>query len=140
MGDINDPVIEEFRANSGAVDQAMGGFFRGKPLLILHSTGAKTGKPRVNPLVYATHDGSYVVAASKGGAPNHPHWFLNVRANPDVTVEVGDERFPARATIVEDGPRRDGLYAKLVAILGQFADYETMTDRRIPVVLLDRSD
>jgi deazaflavin-dependent oxidoreductase (nitroreductase family) len=140
MDEINNPVIEEFRANGGAVDQAMGGFFRGKPLLILHSTGAKTGMQRMNPLVYATLDGSYVVAASKGGAPHHPHWFLNVRADPDVTVEVGDELFPARATIVEDGPRRDELYAKLVAILGRFAEYETMTDRRIPVVVLDRSD
>ncbi len=140
MDDINTPVIEEFRANGGAVDQAMGGFFKGKPLLILHHTGAKTGKLRTNPLVYAPHDGSYVVAATKGGAAHHPHWFLNVRANPDVSVEVGTQRLPARATIVEAGPRRDELYAKLVAIMGQFADYETMTDRRIPVVVLDRAD
>ncbi len=82
MDDINTPVIEEFRANGGAVDQGMGGFFAGKSLLILHHTGAKTGKLRMNPLVHAPHDGSYVVAATKGGAPNHPHWFLNVqRAN-----------------------------------------------------------
>ncbi len=140
MDDINTPVIEEFRANNGAVDRAMGGFFKGKPLLILHNTGAKTGKLRTNPLVYANHHGSYVVAATKGGAQHHPHWFLNVRANPDVTVEVGAEQFPARATIVADGPLRDVLYAKLVAIVGQFADYETMTDRRIPVVMLDRAD
>jgi deazaflavin-dependent oxidoreductase (nitroreductase family) len=140
MDDINTPVIEEFRANSGVVDQAMGGFFKGKPLLILQNTGAKTGKLRTNPLVYANHHGSYVVAATKGGAPHHPHWFLNVRANPDVTVEVGAEQFPAKATIVADGPLRDELYAKLVAIMGQFADYETMTDRRIPVVVLDRAD
>jgi deazaflavin-dependent oxidoreductase (nitroreductase family) len=140
MDDINTPVIEEFRANGGAVDQGMGGFFKGKSLLILHHTGAKTAKLRMNPLVYALHDGSYVVAATKGGAPNHPHWFLNVSANPDVTVEVGTEQFPAKATIVADGPLRDELYAKLVAIMGQFADYETMTDRRIPVVVLDRAD
>jgi deazaflavin-dependent oxidoreductase (nitroreductase family) len=140
MDDINSPVIEEFRANGGAVDQAMGGFFKGKPLLILHHTGAKTGEPRMNPLVYAPHDGSYVIAATKGGAPNHPHWFLNVRANPVVKVEVGAEQFPARATIVADGPLRDDLYAKLVAIMDQFADYETKTDRRIPVVVLDRTD
>ena len=136
--DINKQVIEDFRANDGAVDAAVGGFFEGKPVLILHNTGAKTGKQRLNPLVYATHDGSYVVVASKGGAPDHPHWFLNVRANPDVTVEVGTEKFPAKATIVEDGPHRDELYSKLVAIMGQFAEYETMTDRRIPVIRLDR--
>ena len=141
MDDINTQVIEDFRANDGAVNHALGGFFEGKPLLILHNTGAKSGKLRMSPLVYATHDGSYVVAATKGGAPNHPHWFLNVRANPDVVVEVGTERFPARATIVEDGPRRDELYAKLVPIMpDQFGKYETMTDRRIPVVMLDRAE
>lgn len=140
LDDINRHVIEDFRANDGAVDVAMGGFFAGKPVLILHNTGAKTGKQRLNPLVYATHDERYVVAATKGGSPNHPHWFLNVRANPDVTVEVGAERFPAKATIVEDGPYRDELYAKLVAIMDQFAEYETKTDRRIPVIVLERAD
>lgn len=141
MDDMNTQVIEDFRANDGAVDVAAGGFFEGKPVLILHNAGAKTGKLRVNPLVYATHDGRYVVAATKGGAPNHPHWFLNVRANPAVTVEVGAEQFPAKATIVEDGPLRYELYAKLVAIMpDQFGRYEAMTDRRIPVVVLDRAN
>lgn len=140
MRNINEEVIEDFRANAGAVEVAMGGIFAGKPVLILHNTGAKTGKLRLNPLVYARHDGRYVVAASKGGAPDHPHWFLNVRANPDVTVEVGTDTFAAKATIVEDGPRRDELYAKLVAIMDQFAEYETKTDRRIPVVVLERAD
>jgi len=90
--------------------------------------------------VYANHDKSYVVAATKGGSPNHPHWFLNVRAHPEVAVEVGTEKFSAKATIVEDGPYRDELYAKLVAIMDQFADYETKTDRRIPVIVLERTD
>ncbi|MDX1449891.1 MAG: nitroreductase family deazaflavin-dependent oxidoreductase [Acidimicrobiia bacterium] len=132
-------VIEEFRANGGAVDEAAGGFFKGKPLLILHHEGAKTGKRRMNPLVYADHDGTYVVAASRGGAPTHPDWLFNVRANPNVTVELGTETFPATATVVADGPRRDELYAKLIAIMGQFADYETKTDRTIPVVVLERT-
>lgn len=135
-GDFNQQVIEDFRANDGAV----GGFFAGKPVLILHNTGAKTGKQRLNPLVYATQDDRYVVAATKGGASTHPDWFFNVRANPDVTVEVGTETFPAKATIVDEGPYRDELYAKLVAIMGQFAEYETKTDRRIPVVVLERAD
>ena len=139
MDDINIQVIEDFRANGGAVDSAMGGFFKGKPVLILHNTGAKTGQHRVNPLVYATHGSSYIVAATKGGSPAHPHWYLNVQANPDVSVEVGTEEFPARATVVEDGPLRDELYAKLVAIMDQFAEYETKTERRIPVVVLDRT-
>lgn len=135
---MNQQVITDFRANGGEVNHAAGGFFRGKPVLILHNTGARSGKQRSNPLVYATHDGASVVAASKGGAPSDPHWLFNVRANPDVEVEVGTERFPASATVVEDGPLRDELYAKLIAILSQFADYETMTDRHIPVVVLKR--
>ena len=98
--DMNAQVIEDFRANGGAVDEAAGGFFAGKPVLILHTSGAKTGKERLHPLVYATQEDRLVVAASKGGAPTHPHWFLNLRANPDVTVEVGTETFSARATIV----------------------------------------
>jgi len=81
VDDINKQVIDEFRANNGAVDVAMGGFFAGKPVLILHNTGAKTGKLRLNPVVYATHEKSYIVAATKGGAPTHPDWFFNVRAN-----------------------------------------------------------
>lgn len=140
MADGNAHVIEEFRTNGGAVDRAMGGFFSGKPLLILHHTGARTGEPRTSPLVYATHRGTYVVAATKAGAPHHPHWFLNVRNDPSVSVEVGTERFPARATVVADGPLRDELYAKLVAVMSQYADYETMTVRRIPVVVLERTD
>ena len=140
LDDINRHVIEDFRANNGAVDGAMGGFFAGKPVLILHNTGAKTGKQRLTPLVYATHDGRYVVAATKGGSPNHPHWFLNVRAHPEVVVEVGTERFPAKATIIGDGPYRDELYAKLVATMDQFAEYETKTDRRIPVIVLERAE
>ncbi|MDH4307273.1 MAG: nitroreductase family deazaflavin-dependent oxidoreductase [Acidimicrobiia bacterium] len=139
MDDVNAHVIEDFRTNNGSVEVAMGGFFAGKPVLILHTTGAKTGKERLNPLVYATHDRNYVVAASKGGSPHHPHWFLNVKANPDVTVEVGDEQFRAKATIVEDGPYRDELYAKLATIMVQFAEYETKTDRRIPVIVLERA-
>lgn len=135
--DMNRQVIEDFRAHGGAVDNAAGGFFRDKPVLILHNTGAKSGQTRHNPLVYATHGERYVVAASKGGARRDPHWLLNVRANPDVVVEVGGEQFPATATVIDDGPRRDDLYAELVAISDQFAEYERMTDRRIPVVMLE---
>ena len=136
----NAQVIEDFRANGGAVNVAMGGFFAGKPVLILHTTGARSGTERLNPLVYATFEDHLVVAASKGGAPTDPHWLFNLRANPDVVVEVGTETFSARATIVEDGPLRDELYAKMVAIMPQYADYETKTDRTIPVAILDRAD
>ena len=138
--DFNRPVIEEFRANNGAVDTAMGGVFAGQPILILHTTGAKTGKPRLNPLVYATDGERLIVSASKGGAPSHPDWLFNVRANPDVRVELSDETFRARAAIIENGPHRDELYARLAAIMEQFAHYETKTDRRIPVIVLERAD
>jgi deazaflavin-dependent oxidoreductase (nitroreductase family) len=137
--DMNRQVIEDFRANRGLVDNAVGGFFKDKPVLILHHTGAKTGRERLNPLVYATDGDSYLVAGSKGGAPSDPHWLLNIRANPDVTVEVGVDEFPATATVIDDGPRRDELYTKLVAVMDQFAEYETMTDRRIPIVVLERT-
>jgi len=137
--DMNRQVIEDFRANGGVVNNAAGGFFQDKTVLILHNTGAKTGQQRLNPLVYATDGDSYIVAGSKGGAPSNPHWLLNVRANPDVIVEVGVEEFPATAIVIDDGPRRDELYAKLVAVANQFADYEKMTDRRIPIVVLERT-
>ena len=137
--DMNRRVIEDFRANSGVVNNAVGGFFHDKPVLILHHTGAKTGQQRLNPLVYATDGDRYLVAGSKGGAPSDPHWLVNVRANPEVSVEVGVEEFPATATVIDDGPRRDELYAKLVAVMDQFADYETMTERRIPIVVLERT-
>lgn len=137
--DFNAQVIEDFRANAGAVEVAMGGIFAGKPVLLLHTTGAKTGKERLNPLVYATHGVDLVVAASKGGAPTDPHWLTNLRADPRVTIEVGTETFAASATIVEDGPARDELYAKMVAIMPQYADYEARTDRTIPVVVLERT-
>ena len=97
---FNRQLIEEFRANGGKV----GGMFAGAPLLLLTTTGAKSGQPRVAPLAYTTDNGRFVVIASKGGAPTHPDWFHNVRANPEVTVEVGTETFPARATI-PDGSR-----------------------------------
>ena len=93
--DFNRQLIEEFRANGGKVS----GMFAGAPLLLLTTTGAKSGQPRVAPLAYTTDNGRLVVIASKGGAPTHPDWFHNVRANPEVTVEVGTETFPARATI-----------------------------------------
>jgi len=133
---FNEQVIEEFRANDGVV----GGFFTDKPLLLLHHIGAKTGKERVTPLVYAPDDARYIVAASKGGAPAHPHWYVNLRGNPDVTLEVGDETFSARAKIIEDGPERAALYAKLETILDNFTEYQKKAGRVIPVVVLERAN
>src|ERR1700761_7677072 len=87
--DFNTQVIEEFRANDGVV----GGVFEGKPLVLVHNVGAKSGKEYVTPLVYLDDDGRYLIFASKGGAPEHPGWFHNLKANPDATIEIGTEKF-----------------------------------------------
>ncbi len=130
---FNDRIISEFRENGGVV----GGFFRDATLLLLHTTGARTGKARVTPLVYARDGDRFVVAASKAGADEHPDWLYNVRANPEVTIEVGAERLAARATILASGSRRDELYAKLIDVLDSFAGYEEKAGRTIPVLVLE---
>lgn len=136
MGDFNAAVIAEFRANEGKV----GGYFEGANLLLLHTIGAKSGHPRTNPLVYAKDSDRFVVAASKGGADSNPDWYHNLRANPTAVVEVGTEEFPVRATLVTEEPERSRLYAKLVAHRSGFAEYEQQTTRKIPVVVLERSE
>ena len=126
----NHQVIEEFRANKGKVN---GGNF----LLLLTTTGARSGKQRVNPLAYTTDGERLVIIASKGGTPTNPDWYHNIVAHPDVTVEVGTETFEARATIAE-GAERDDLYAKQAAIMPNFAEYQAKTTRQIPVIVLTR--
>ena len=131
--DWNASIIKEFRANEGKV----GGFFTGKPVLLLHHTGAKSGTTRVNPLMYRKEGDSYVVFASKGGAPRHPDWFHNLKANPDVKVEVGGES-PLEATARIAGPEeRETLYAKQVEEYPQFGEYQEQTRRKIPVIVLE---
>ena len=134
MSDFNGAVIAEFRANAGVV----GGYFAGANLLLLHTTGARSGQPRTNPLVYVRDGDRFVVAASKGGAPTNPDWFYNLRADPDASVEVGTEQFRVRATIVTEEPERSRLYARLAAHWPSFAGYEQKTERTIPVVVLER--
>jgi deazaflavin-dependent oxidoreductase (nitroreductase family) len=133
MSDHNQPIIEEFRANSGKV----GGYFEGATLLLLHTTGAKSGKTRINPLAYTTDGDRLVVIASKGGAPTNPDWFYNLRANPLVTVEQGTEQFQARATI-PDEPERTRLFNQMAAKMPGFAEYQRNTTRQLPVVVLER--
>jgi deazaflavin-dependent oxidoreductase (nitroreductase family) len=128
----NDEIISEFRANQGKV----GGRFAGRTLLLLHTIGAKSGEERVNPLATLKDGDRYIVIASKGGAPTNPAWYYNVKANPEVTVEVGTETFKARARTVTEEPERSQLYAKMVAVNPGFADYERNTARKIPVVVL----
>lgn len=133
--DWNKNIIKEFRENDGKV----GGQFEGGSLLLLTTTGAKSGEPRTSPLAYAEDDGQYVIAASYAGSDKNPAWYHNVSANSKVTVEVGTEKFEAVATVVlEDRAERDRLYAKMVGLMPGFADYEKKTERVIPIVKLTR--
>jgi deazaflavin-dependent oxidoreductase (nitroreductase family) len=134
MNDFNKNVIEEFRANGGVV----GGPFDGMTLLLLHHTGAKSGAARINPLAYMDDDGRYAVFASKGGAPTNPDWYHNLKANPNVRIEVGDDTFDAVASEAT-GEERDRLYDAQKARVSSFADYEQKTDRLIPVIVLTPS-
>ena len=130
---FNENLIAEYRATGGQV----AGQFAGAPLLLLTTTGARSGQPRTSPLVYTTDGDRIVVIASKGGAPTDPDWYRNVVAHPEVTVELGGERFRARASVAE-GEERERLYAQQAARMPNFAEYRKMTDRSIPVVLLQR--
>jgi deazaflavin-dependent oxidoreductase (nitroreductase family) len=134
QNEFNRKIIEEFRANAGETF----GPFKGRPLLLLTTTGTKSGEGRTTPLVYSRDADRIVVIASKGGAPKHPAWFLNLRANPEVTVEVGTEKFVARASVAE-GAERDRLYAQQAAQMPAFDEYQQKTTRRIPVVVLVRT-
>lgn len=132
--DWNTNIIEEFRANAGKV----GGPFEGAPLLLLHTTGAKSGAERVTPLMYLPDDDRLIVFASKGGAPTDPDWYYNVVASPGVSVEVGDETFDARATVADDA-ERDSLFAEQARRYPQFQGYQDGIERTIPVVILERA-
>lgn len=136
--EMNREVLAEFRANAGVVDTAAGGYFKGKPVLVVHSTGARTGKARINPLMYLDEGDDRYVFASKGGAPHNPDWYHNLKANPEVTVEAGTESYPAVAREIT-GPERDRVYAAMADAFPQFGDYQEKTTRTIPVIALDRS-
>ena len=129
--DFNAQIIEEFHANQGRV----GGMFEGLPLLLLYHTGAKSGKSRINPLAYQADDGRYVVFASKGGAPTNPDWYHNLKAHPNVTVEVGTDTIDVVASEAT-GEERDRLYRTQAERTPQFAEYQQKTDRVIPVMVL----
>ena len=131
VNDWNKKVIEEFRANEGRV----GGNFEGKTLLLLHTKGAKSQQERINPVACIKDGERLVVFASKGGAPTHPDWYYNVVADSLVTVEVGTEKFQARASVAEE-PERTRLYNQMVEIMPGFGEYQRNTTRVIPVVVL----
>ncbi len=131
---FNQNLIDEFRATEGKVS----GPFEGAPLLLLTTTGAKSGRRHTTPVVYLEDGDRLVVFGSKGGAPNHPAWFHNLVADPRVLVEVPGEQFEARAVVVE-GAERDRLFAEQKRRMPAFAEYESKTDRTIPVIVLERA-
>jgi deazaflavin-dependent oxidoreductase (nitroreductase family) len=133
QADFNAQIVEEFRTNGGDV----GGMFEGMPLVLLHHTGAKSGKSYINPLAYLGDGDRYVVFGSKGGAPVHPAWYHNLKANPEVTIEVGTDTIDVVAGEAT-GDERDRLYRAQSERVPAFAEYAATTDgvRTIPVVVL----
>ena len=131
--DWNTRIIEEFRANGGKV----GGQFEGAPLLLLHTTGARSGAERINPMMYQDlGDGRVAVFASKAGADTNPDWYHNVVAHPEVTAEIGTATRSFRARVAA-GDERSTIWERQKAAYPGFADYEAKTSREIPVVVLD---
>jgi deazaflavin-dependent oxidoreductase (nitroreductase family) len=134
FNEFNRGIIDEFRTNGGKV----GGPFEGAPMILITHTGAKSGKTYTTPLVHTTDGDRLVIIASMGGAPTSPAWFHNLVANPTVEVEVGDERFTARATVAE-GDERQRLFDQQAALMPNFDEYQEKTSRVIPVVVLTRA-
>jgi deazaflavin-dependent oxidoreductase (nitroreductase family) len=150
----NDRIVAEFRANGGYVawsseeEFAAGrpipprvpGFdAKGMPLILLHHIGARTGHERISPLFFQPVGDSWAVFGTHGGSPHHPAWYCNVMAHPQVTVETGTERAPAVARLAK-GAERERIWAKEIALIPKFAEFEAAADRQIPVVVLERFD
>lgn len=122
-----------YRASGGK----LGGRMQGAPVLLLTTTGKRSGKKRTTPLLYLEDGGALAIVASKGGAPAHPAWFHNLRANPEVEVEVGRRRETRRARVAS-AEERERLWPRLVELYGSYASYQEKTTREIPVVLLEK--
>ena len=137
FNDFNQALISDLRANGG---RASSGPFKGGDVLILTTTGAKTGAPREIPLAFSKDNGNYVVVASKGGAPTNPAWYHNLRANPIVKVEALGETFGARARVIEGEQDYERLYREHARKMPGFNEYRQRTSRRIPVIVLERAD
>jgi deazaflavin-dependent oxidoreductase (nitroreductase family) len=132
MDDFNTRIIKEFRENGGVV----GPPFEGSQLLILHTTGAKSGAERLNPVVYKDLGGSYAVFASKGGAPSNPDWYYNILAHPEIEAEIGTQKVALKARVA--GPQeREQIWVPWKTANPGFAEYEAKTSREIPVIVLD---
>ena len=132
VNDFNQTIIKEFREKEGRV----GGQFEGAPVLLLHTTGAKSGTERINPMMYQAVGTDVAVFASKAGAPTNPDWFHNVVAHPDASIELGRETKSVRARVAV-GAERDAIWEVQKERYPGFAEYERQTDREIPVVILE---
>ena len=132
MTDWNTKIIEQFRAQGG---KGVAQF--GDVLLLLHHTGARTGTERVNPLAYYDDGDRLVIVASMGGAPQNPDWFHNLRANPETTIEIGTDTVKVLAGVIT-GDDYEQTWARVTAAMPNFAEYQTKTTRRIPLVELRR--
>jgi deazaflavin-dependent oxidoreductase (nitroreductase family) len=132
--DFNARIIEEFHANDGRV----GGMFEDSTLLLLHHVGAKSGQDRINPLAYNRDGDRYVIFASKAGAPTNPDWYHNLKAHPDVSIEVGTDTIDVVAAEAT-GEERERLFSAQVERSPGFGDYQAKTDRVIPVIVLTPS-
>ncbi len=130
---FNAKLIEEFRANNGKVT----GMFAGSPLVLVTHIGAKSGERRTSPLVYSLDGDRVVIIASKGGSPKDPHWYLNMKANPRVTVELPGETYEAMA-VEATGAERDRLFRAQADQMPNFDEYAAKTSRVIPVIVLER--
>lgn len=131
---FGDEHVRRYRETGGAVGHI---WRQGSTILLLTTTGRNSGEKRTTPLIYAEDGGRYVIIASKGGAPDHPGWYLNLAKNPDVELQIKDEVFKARARTIE-GPERERLWKKAVEVWRDYEEYAKRTDREIPVVLLER--
>ncbi|MGE2834392.1 nitroreductase family deazaflavin-dependent oxidoreductase [Mycobacterium sp. SMC-4] len=134
LDDFNRNIVDEFRANGGRV----GGQFEGATLLLLHSTGAKSGQPRLSPLAYMTIDDKVIIVGSYAGAPNNPAWVHNLRAHPEARIEIGTETYDVRARELP-ADERAVVYPKIVEHAPVFAEYQANTTRAIPVFELARA-
>ncbi len=130
--DWNTQIIDEFRSNGGKV----GGQFEGAPLLLLHSTGAKSGKQRVNPMMYLADGDDFIVFATKAGTPTNPDWYHNIVAFPQASIEVGESTVNVVARVAE-GDTRERLWSRQKELYPGFAEYEAKTAREIPVMVLE---
>ena len=130
---LNESIIEEFRTHAGKV----GGRFANATLLLLTTKGAKSGLPRLNPLAYFKDGNRYLIIASYAGAPGNPPWYYNLLANPEASVEMGTEKFNVRAEVLGE-PERTKQYARIAAAVPAFAEYQSKTERTIPMLALYR--